>query len=167
MGLSINSAMVGVLPEFAADDLNSEVGLVTARRYRSKLEILRDVLAAAKNGEKKTHLRGVANLNRESFDRYLAFCVAHDLLWSQNGSFRLTSRAEQTLGVIEIALTRNSELNEALHEFARLTGDQRGCAEGSSGKLPSFRSTNAAIIDTRIPREPNLPPSNGGLARRR
>ncbi len=93
------------------------------RRYRAKIEILRDVLAAAKREEKKTRIMGMANLNTTSIDRYLAYCVEHSLLLPQNGGFQLTARAEQTLEAINLVLSKGSQLNEAMGELVRLAGE--------------------------------------------
>ena len=94
---------------------------MSRRKYRAKIEILRDVLVAARRGENKTRIMGHANLNWSSLERYLSFCTERDLLLPKNGGFCFTPRAEQTLGVIDLVLARDSELNEALQELEQLT----------------------------------------------
>jgi predicted transcriptional regulator len=94
-------------------------------------------LAAAKQQEKKTRIMGLANLNSTSLDRYLGYCIEHSLLVPQNGGFQVTSRAEQTLEAINAVLSKGSQLNEAVEEFARLAGEMRWSRGGPNLPLPS------------------------------
>jgi predicted transcriptional regulator len=110
-----------------------------SRKYRARIEILRDVLAAAQHEDKKTRIIGLANLNLASFDKYAAYCIEHGLLVSKNGEYKLTSRAEKTLGVIHVVLTKSSELAEALQEFGRVSGDDRAGLAHPSTLLQLYR----------------------------
>jgi predicted transcriptional regulator len=96
---------------------------VRRRKYRPKIEILRDVLVAAQQDEKKTRIMGLANLNWNSLDKYLTYCVERGLLMPENGGYRFTPRGQETLGVIEVILSRGTALDEALRTFARLAGE--------------------------------------------
>ena len=58
-----------------------------SRRYRTKLEVLRDVLWAAKRTPRQTRIIGMANLNLESFSRYARFTVAEGLRRRENGGY--------------------------------------------------------------------------------
>lgn len=117
------------------------------RPYRSKLEILRDVLAAAKQGDTKTRIMCRAYLNSSSFERYLAYCLEHDLLLRENGGFQLTPRAEQTLQAINVVLNRGSQLEEAVQDLIRVAGNSHEGPNRSLVLSPSF----SLGMDFRLP----------------
>jgi predicted transcriptional regulator len=93
---------------------------VTARKYRTKLRVLRDVLLASRKGSKKTRIIGLANLNRASFDSYMSFCLKSGLLEQHDGRYETTPRAEEALGIIDVVLARASELDAALQRLSSL-----------------------------------------------
>lgn len=106
------------------------------RRYRTKFEVLRDVLEASRHGSKKTRIIGLANLNHESFDSYVSFCLRNGLLVRRDGGYETTARAEETLGTIEVVLTKVSELDEALRALAGLI---------SPGRMETLASDPSAV----------------------
>lgn len=115
---------------------STTVGRMSSRKYRAKIEILRAVLAAAREGEKKTRIMGLANLNWSSLDKYLTYCVDHGLLLQNNGGYQFTPRGQHALGVIDVILARGSELHDALHEFVQLAGIPPVAPGDSAGGLP-------------------------------
>lgn len=91
----------------------------TERRYRSKLEVLRDFLDATRVGEKRTRIIGTANLNVRSFRRYRDFCLDRGLIVSTSGGYALTPEAETCLEAIQGVLTKRDELNISLKSLER------------------------------------------------
>jgi predicted transcriptional regulator len=84
------------------------------RRYRSKLELLRDFLAAAQTETVKTRIMNRANLNQASFSRYTAFCQERQLLLKVNGGYVLTPRADDLLQSLDQVLTKMAALRAAM-----------------------------------------------------
>ena len=102
------------------------------RRYRSKLEILRDFLSAVRETGKKPRIIGVANLNPGSFQLYIEFCLANRLVEDTPAGYRLTPRADEVLKAIQQLIARSEEVDAALLQL------QRGF-EPSTPPLPSSR----------------------------
>lgn len=93
------------------------------RHYRSRLEILRDFLGAIRETGKKTHIIGLANLNPSSFQPYLDFCHALQLVRDTPGGYVLTPRANVMLEVIQRLLARSAEVDAALLDLHRSFGN--------------------------------------------
>lgn len=87
---------------------------VAGRKYRSKLELLRDFLEAAQAETVKTRIMNRANLNQVSFSRYLTFCQQRNLLLEVSGGFSLTPQAHDLLDSINQVLTRATQLRVAV-----------------------------------------------------
>lgn len=138
-----------------------------SRKYRAKIEILRDVLAAAKHEDKKTRIMGLANLNTSSLDRYLAYCVEHNLLLPQNGGFQITPRAEQTLEAINVVLSKDSQLSDAVEELGRLAGETRWSRGGPILPPPTLPLEIDATHPGWLSGDPSLPSSSDDLGLRR
>lgn len=66
------------------------------RKYRTKLELLRDFLTAAQTEYPKTRIMHRANLNRATYDRYLSFCQERQLLVRMSGGYSLTPHHLET-----------------------------------------------------------------------
>jgi len=90
-------------------------------RYRTKVEILRDLLDAASKARRKTRIIGLANLNQESFQRYAALAISAGLLREQDGHYVPTPRAKEWLRAVDSVLRKGSEVSSALASLSRLT----------------------------------------------
>jgi predicted transcriptional regulator len=98
---------------------------LAGKHYRSKLELLRDFLAAAQIESVKTRIMNRANLNQVSFSRYVTFCQDRELLAEVSGGYSLTPRAENLLQSINQVLSKAGELQvavEVLNQTARSGG---------------------------------------------
>lgn len=106
--------------------------MTTARSYRSKIEVLRDFLYAAREPVPKTRLIGTANLNPLSFQKYLRICTERGLIESLSGAYVATPRAGPLLEAIDGLILKTSELELA---FRTLEGDSQspGGLNGGSG----------------------------------
>jgi predicted transcriptional regulator len=107
----------------------------TDRRYRSRIEILRDFLGAVRETGKKTHIIGLANLNPTSFQPYLDFCSTLHLVQDTPAGYRLTPRADAVLDVIERLLARSAEVDAALLDLHRGFNGSNLSRPASSGTL--------------------------------
>jgi len=87
------------------------------RRYRTNLEVLRDILQAAQSPSPKTRLIGAANLNPRSFQEYLQFCTDHGLIGRASGGYVCTARAVSVIESIEEVLSKTAELDSAVQQF--------------------------------------------------
>jgi predicted transcriptional regulator len=87
------------------------------RRYRTKIEVLRDFLEAVRRTPRKTRVIGLANLNPVSFEKYLALSVALGLVDSASGGYQLTRRADVALESIQRFLDRSSALGTSLQDL--------------------------------------------------
>lgn len=96
------------------------------RRYRRKIEVLRDFLEATHQEGTKSRIIGIANLNRALFRRYLDLAVSFDLVVSTSGGYRLTPRARPALEAIDRYLARSEEAKSALQELRRVCDEGRG-----------------------------------------
>ncbi len=83
------------------------------RAYRSKIEVLRDFLRAARDPAPKTRIIGAANLNPASFQRYLKICTEHDLIVSVSGGYVITGRASPVLEAIDALIGKRDDLDRA------------------------------------------------------
>lgn len=102
------------------------IGLA-GRRYRTKLELLRDFLAAAQSESLKTRIMFRANLNQVSFHRYASICQDQHLLVRGSGGYFLTPRAEDLLHSINQVLSKAIDLRiavEVMNRTARSGGFQ-------------------------------------------
>jgi predicted transcriptional regulator len=90
------------------------------RQYRSRVEILRDFLDATRRSGRKTRIIGLANLNPESFQRYLELSLALELVeTAPGGGYRTTGRAEVVLDSISRLLAKSGEVDSALRDLQR------------------------------------------------
>jgi predicted transcriptional regulator len=105
------------------------------RKYRTRLEILHDFLEAIRKTGKKTHIIGLSNLNPSSFQPYLDFSIALELVKVTPAGYQLTPRAEAVIEVIQRLLARSSEVDAALLDLHR----------GFNGSNLSEPSTKGAL----------------------
>lgn len=105
------------------------------RSYRSKLEVLRDFLRAAREPAPKTRIIGAANLNPVSFRRYLRLCTQRDLIMAVSGGYVATPRATPLLEAIDRLMLKTSELESALHLLGPAAPDGPGVDAGPPARL--------------------------------
>lgn len=103
------------------------------RPYRTKIEILRDLVGAADRDSRKSRIISHANLNEESFSRYSSLAMQHGLLGRTPVGYRATDRGQEWVHAADRVLTKRSELFAALRDLRTLTSATR---EASSGDLP-------------------------------
>jgi hypothetical protein len=106
-------------------------------RYRTKIEVLRDIVRAATSEKRKTRIIGMANLNQVSFQRYSALGVSLGLLEPSGSGLAATPAAEEWLGAVDTILSKSSEVAAAIDTLYRLTQPERnGGNGGTRGKPP-------------------------------
>ena len=110
--------------------------MTIVRSYRSKIEVLRDFLSAAREPVPKTRLIGMANLNPLSFQRYLRICTERGLIDSVSGAYVATPRAGPLLEAIDGLILKTSELELAL-EVLEGTTQTPGGRNGGNGRAVS------------------------------
>jgi predicted transcriptional regulator len=112
------------------------VKVTLARSYRSKIEVLRDFLYAAREPVPKTRLIGMANLNPLAFQKYLRICTERGLIESVSGAYVATPRAAPLLEAIDELISKTSELELA---FQALEGNPEapGVRNGGNGHAVS------------------------------
>ena len=96
------------------------------RSYRSKIEVLRDLLRAAQAPAPKTRIIGAANLNPVSFGKYLRICTDHDLITSVAGGYVATPRASPLLQAIDGLILKAGELETAYLTLERSASSNHG-----------------------------------------
>ncbi len=95
------------------------------------MEILRDFLSAVREAPKKTRIIGLANLNPSSFQLYLEFCLAHQLVEDTPEGYRLTHHADGVLKAIQQLIERSEEVDAVLLQL------QRGFDSSSASLAPT------------------------------
>lgn len=116
-----------------------------ARRYRTKVEVLRDILTQADPPSSKTGIVRRANLNPDSFDRYLAFCVGSGLIVPTGRRFRRTESGDEAVFAIRRLLTKAEEFGSAVRELGSCVGGDRD--ESAAPSRPALRFASTAIWD--------------------
>lgn len=64
-------------------------------KYRSRLRIVADILFAAREGSKKTHIMYKANLSYKLVSRYLTDVIEAGLVKFYDGEYIITKRGEK------------------------------------------------------------------------
>lgn len=95
---------------------------MSSRRYRTKLEVLRDFLRAVRQDGKKSRIVALSNLNPTSFQRYLRLCLEWGLVQKTPHGFELSPRATVVLDRIDRLLDMRSEVDTAAQRLDRLLG---------------------------------------------
>lgn len=108
-----------------------------ARHYRSQVEVLRDLVEAAREECRKTRIIGRANLNEESFARYSGLAVAEGLLGRTAAGYRTTSQGERWLGAVHRVFVKRAELLEAVRQLARVTDGPVAPEAGDGPAVPA------------------------------
>jgi predicted transcriptional regulator len=94
---------------------------MTGGRYRSKLEVFRDLLVAARHASKKTRIIGLANLNPSTFKKHMATARAGGLVTVTDGEYRLTVKADRVLAALQQLMAKSTELDLTL-QFLEQSG---------------------------------------------
>jgi predicted transcriptional regulator len=107
-------------------------------RYRTKIEVLRDIVRAASTEERKTRIIGMANLNQGSFRRYSALGVSLGLLRTTSNGFSATPAAEEWLSAVDGVLSKGEELATAIEALSRLSQGPANGGNGSGRGRPAY-----------------------------
>lgn len=92
---------------------------MAGRRYRSKVEVFRDLLVATRQSSKKTRIIGLANLNPSTFRRHMEVAVSQGLVSVVGGDYLLTERANRALEAFDAILTMSRDLDNVVQTLKR------------------------------------------------
>ena len=113
---------------------------VTAgRSYRTNIDILNDLLKAARTPVPKTRFMWAAGLNRHSFEEYLHFCTENDLIRLTSGGYVATRRGDSMLEAIEAVRAKTTEFESDVHRFLR-NGSNHPVPDGTTGAVRHYIS---------------------------
>jgi len=87
-------------------------------KYRSRLEIIVDILKAVGEGAKKTRIMYIANLSHKLLGRYLEKTVGAGLISSSNGYYEVTEKGRTFLERFDNFSSRNSKLERELEDVS-------------------------------------------------
>jgi len=87
-------------------------------KYRSRLEIIVDILKAVGEGAKKTRIMYIANLSHKLLGRYLEKTVEAGLISSSNGRYEVTEKGRTFLERFDDFSSRNSKLERELEDVS-------------------------------------------------
>ena len=87
-------------------------------KYRSRLEIIVDILKAVGEGAKKTRIMYIANLSHKLLGRYLEKTVGAGLISSSNGYYEVTEKGRTFLERFDNFSSRNSKLEKEFEEIS-------------------------------------------------
>jgi predicted transcriptional regulator len=124
-----------------ADELSTAQPAGTPR-YRTKVEVLRDILETTAPEASKSRILRLANLNPISFDHYLAFCIGTGLLERAGRKFRRTGSGDAAIEAIEGLMKKAEELGVAVRRLGATLGSEELPAVESTAAL-RFASLNA------------------------
>jgi predicted transcriptional regulator len=93
----------------------------SARTYRTKFEVLHDLLAAVCVESRKTRIIDRANLNHTSFDRYARVAISAGLLRKEHQEYLCTPKTDEWLRTARGVLDKGFEVSHALTGLARVT----------------------------------------------
>lgn len=86
----------------------------SSRTYRTRLQIIRDILLAARNGNNKTGIMRVANLNPAYHGRYILSLEESGYLKKYDSKYYTTPDGEKVLADIERIILLSKEFENAL-----------------------------------------------------
>lgn len=89
------------------------------QRYRSKLEVFRDLLVATRHASRKTRIIGLANLNRSTFQKHMAIARAGGLVTLAESEYRLTEKADRVLAALQELMAKSNELDLTIQFLER------------------------------------------------
>jgi predicted transcriptional regulator len=93
-----------------------------ARAYRTRLEVLRDILGVPGEEANKSRIIRLANLNPTAFDRYVSFCLDSGLLELADNRYRKTGVCVPAIQAINHVLAKAEELGSAIRELGTTIG---------------------------------------------
>ncbi|MGB9959765.1 MAG: winged helix-turn-helix domain-containing protein [Candidatus Bathyarchaeales archaeon] len=114
-------------------------------KYRRRIEIIADILNAAKNGAKKTRIMYVANLSYELLEKYLAEVVNIGFVRLKNDGYEVTEKGRLFLEKYEQFSSKYSRLHKEMENvmFEReILEKMCGATDDVSAKL-GFRRSKA------------------------
>ena len=82
--------------------------------YRSRLEIIADILKAAKDGAKKTRIMYFANLSYSLLEKYLAKVIKAKLIVNNGDEYEITEKGRLFLEKFESYSKKVSRINREL-----------------------------------------------------
>ena len=106
-------------------------------KYRSRLEIIADVLEAVGDGAKKTRIMYIANLSYKLLGKYLKKTVEADLLNFNNDHFEVTEKGQLFLEKFKDFSSRYAKLEREQEEISF----EREVLERMC-ELPLFKNNN-------------------------
>jgi len=114
-------------------------------KYRRRLEIIADILNAAKNGAKKTRIMYVANLSYELLEKYLAEVVNIGFMRLNNDGYEITEKGRLFLERYEQFSSKYLGLQREMENmmFEREVLERMCEAAGDAGPRLSFRRAKA------------------------
>jgi predicted transcriptional regulator len=111
------------------------------RIYRTRLEVLRDILGIAGEEANKSRIIRLANLNPASFDRYVAFCLENGLLELEDSHYHKTGVSGPAIEAINHVLTKAEELGFAIRDLEAMIGREN---PEPAPEAPALRFASAA-----------------------
>jgi len=87
-------------------------------KYRSRLEIIRDILNAVGDGAKKTRIMYIANLSYKLLGKYLNKTVEAGLISSNNDFYEVTEKGQAFLERFDDFSSRYSRLERQFEEIS-------------------------------------------------
>ena len=87
-------------------------------KYRSRLEIIRDILNAVGGGAKKTRIMYIANLSYKLLGKYLNKTIEAGLISSNNDFYEVTEKGQAFLERFDDFSSRYSRLERQLEEIS-------------------------------------------------
>ena len=105
---------------------------LSGQRYRTRIEVLRDVLESTAAESTKTRILRHANLNPASFDRYLAFCVGRGLVEPAGRKFRRTASGDAAMVAIDSLISKAAELGSAMQQLGTCLGSEASPVESTA-----------------------------------
>lgn len=108
-----------------------------AGRYRTKVQVLYDVLEAARAPLPKTRLLWQSRLSSASFSRWVRFCRDRDLLTVSPAGYCATERAERVRGLLGELLAVGANLDLTVRGL-RASLSSRPRPEGDPAIDPEF-----------------------------
>ena len=142
-----------------------------AGRYRTKVQVLYDVLDAARTPLPKSRLLWQSRLSSASFSRWLRFCRERDLLTVSPSGYCATERAERVRGLLGELLAEGANLDLTVRGL-RASLSTRPAPDGVPTIDPEFwrwvwRALESATPDPpaarRVPRPAPLARGRSGV----
>ena len=112
------------------------------RAYRTRLEVLRDILGVPGDEANKSRIIRLANLNPTAFDRYVTFCLQTGLLELEDNRYRKTGVSVPAMQAIDLVLAKAGELGCAIRDLGMTLG-REGVEPDPEAPAVRFASTAA------------------------